>query len=282
MEDTHSVEMKSHHITIAYVLLFFSVAAFADSTGTGRITLTSLPDSAVFYINGLERTPDEDNGFNVDPGPVLFEIKQRRVVVFSTFFILTATEVQKIPIDCCTGTCALLHVTTEPPGAVLSINGNIVGTTPFLDGFMRPGDLSIMVTRPGYIPVIRRLSLNTDSSEVHTFELEQTQAVKDSLAAAKRALRRKRQILQGSLFGGIGCVALIAGGYFDQRAYRHLQEAQKASEAYDAARSDPACQAAKEEYKSQREQAERPILYRNALYGVVGACLAGFYLSIVF
>ena len=282
VEDTHSVKIKVHYYLLAvFVLFLWSPKAFADSTGTGRVTLTSLPDSARFYINGLERTPDENNGFDVPAGPVLFEIKQRRVVVFSTFFLLTATEEQKIPIDCA-GTCALLHVRTEPPGAVLSINGTIVGTTPFLDRFIRPGELSIMVTRPGYIPVIRRSSLSTDSSEVQHFELEHTQGVKDSLAAVKRELRRKRQILQCSLFGGFGCLALIAGGYFDHKAYRHLEEAQKASDAYDAARSDAACQAARKEYASEREQAERPILYRNAFYGVVGACLTGFYLSIVF
>ena len=285
-EDTCFVKSAMYRRTAIYWLLFLcSSISVADSTATvvatGRITLSSLPDSAVFFINGLERSPDENNGFTVDVGPVLFEIKQRRAVVFSTFFVLTATEEQKIPIDC-TGTCALLHVTTEPSGAILSINGTIVGSTPFLDRFMKPGELSIMITRPGHIPVIRRLKLSTDSSEVFAFTLEQTQAVKDSLAAVKRALRRKRQVIQSSLFGGAGCAALVAGAYYDYKAYRHLEDAQKASEAYDAARSNAECQAARKEYLSHREQAERPILYRNVLYGVVGACLAGFYLSIVF
>ncbi len=275
-----------YHCTIVFLLLlFFPSVASTDSSAavadTGRVTLTALPDSAVFYINGLEQVPDERGGFTVDAGPVLFEIKQRRVVVFSTFFLLKSTEEQIIPVECI-GKCALLHVNTEPAGAVLSINGTLVGTTPFLDRFMNPGDVSIMITRPGYIPVIRRLNLSIDSSKVHSFTLEQTQAVKDSLAAVKRAMRHKRQVIQSTLFGGVGCVALIAGGYFDYRAYQHLEDAQRASEAYDAARSNAECQAAKRQYLSNREQAERPILYRNALFGVVGACLAGFYLSLVF
>jgi len=280
------VKSTLYQCTVAVLLiLLFTAAVWADSTetvnATGRVTLTALPDSAIFFINGLEQTPDERRGFTVDAGPVLFEVKQHRVVVFSTFFLLEKDGEQVIPVEC-TGTCALLHVNTEPSGAILSINGTLVGTTPFLDRFMNPGDVSIMITRPGYIPVIRRLTLSVDSSQVFSFTLEQTQAVKDSLAAVKRALRRKRQVIQSTLFGGVGCVALIAGGYYDYKAYQHLEDAQRASEAYDAARSNADCLAAKRQYLAQREQAERPILYRNAFFGVVGACLAGFYLSLVF
>lgn len=274
-----------HYIVVFLLLLVFTSVVSADSTATvaatGRVTLTALPDSAVFFINGLEQTPDGHRGFTVDAGPVLFEVKQHRVVVFSTFFLLEKTGEQIIPVEC-TDKCALLHVNTEPAGAILSINGTLVGTTPFLDRFMNPGDVSIMITRPGYIPVIRRLKLSIDSSQVFSFTLEQTQAVKDSLAAVKRAMRHKRQVIQSTLFGGVGCVALIAGGYYDYKAYQHLEDAQRASEAYDAARSNADCLAAKRQYLSHREQAERPILYRNALFGVVGACLAGFYLSLVF
>ena len=269
---------------MASLLFFlFCVAGYTDSTdtATGRVILSAVPDSAVFYLNGLEKKPDAKGGFTAPAGTVLFEIKQQRVVVFSSLFELNTTDPHTIPVYC-TSDCALLHVNTEPAGAIVSINGTIVGTTPFLDRFMTPGGVSIMITKPGYIPVIRRLELKTDSSVVYSFELEQTQAVKDSVAAVKRALHRKRQLVQCSLFGGVGCIALAAGGYFDYKAYQHLQEAEKASEAYDAARSQAACSDAKKTYTSSRNQAERPILYRNVLYGVVGACLAGFYMSIVF
>ena len=264
-------------------LFLLSVAGYADSTttGTGRIVLSSVPDSALFYINGLEKAPDAQGAFTAPAGTVLFEIKRQRVVVFSSLFQLNATDPHTIPVYCAND-CALLHVNSEPAGAIMSIDGIIVGTTPFLDRLMAPGEVSIMLTKPGYIPVIRRLELTTDSSSLYSFELEQTQAVKDSVAAVKRALRRKRQRVRCLLFGGVGCVALAAGGYFDYRAYRHLQDADNASDAYDAARSEGACVEAKGTYTSQRDQAERPILCRNVLYGVAGACLAGFYLSIVF
>ena len=268
---------------MASLLLLLSIAGYCDSTdtGTGRIILPSVPDSAVFYLNGLEKTPDARGGFTVHAGIVLFEIKQRQVVVFSSLFELNTTDPHIIPVYC-TEDCALLHVNTEPAGAIMSINGTIVGTTPFLDRFMPSGEVSIMITKPGYIPVIRRLELTTDSSSVYSFELEQTQAVKDSVAAVRRALRRKRRLVRCSLFSGAGCVALAAGAYFDFKAYQHLEKAEKASDAYDAARSEAASLEAKKTYISQRNQAERPILYRSILYGVAGVCLAGFYVSIVF
>lgn len=271
-------------LIIATLLLFLlSAAGYTDSTdtGTGRVILSSIPDSAVYYINGLEKTPDAQGGFTAPAGTVLFEIKQQRVVVFSSLFELNTTDPHTIPVYC-TRNCALLHVNTEPAGAIISIDGTIVGATPFLDRFMAPGGVSIMITKPGYIPVIRRLELKTDSSVVHSFDLEQTQAVKDSLAVVKRALRRKRQQVQCSLFGAAGFVALATGGYFDYKAYQHLQKAENASDDYDAALTSDACRTAKNTYNSHRDQAERPILYRNILYGAAGVCLAGFYLSIVF
>jgi hypothetical protein len=263
------------------LIILLSGIVLADSTATGRITLSAVPDSSEFFINGLARIPDDQNGFSVEPGPVLFEIKRVRVVVLSTFFLLNSTEEQRITLDCIDN-CALLHVITDPPGATLSVNGTTVGTTPYMDRFRKPGSLSIMITQPGHIPVIRKLELSNDSSEVFSFQLEYTQAVKDSLAAAKRALRKRRQTIQGTVFGGLGVAALLAGGYYDLKAYHHLEKAQKASEAYDAAKSRGDCQAEKKRYLNERQLAERPITYRNALYGAVGACLAGFYFSFIF
>ena len=261
----------------------YSATVTADSTGTGNaaIFLSALPDSAEYFINGLPRTADERGGFTVEAGPVLFEIKRMKVIVFSTLFMLAPNEQHRIDIDCI-DECALLHVMTEPPGAIVSINGNIAGTTPFMDRFIRPGGLSIMVTSPGFIPIIRRLELRSDSSEVFSFQMERTQAVKDSIAAVRRALRRKRQTILSSAFGGFGAAVLLAGGYFDYQAYQHLKAAKDASDRYDAARSDAECREAKMEYLNRRERAEKPILYRNALYGVAAACLVGFYLSFVF
>jgi hypothetical protein len=276
--------LKKH---LTYIVPFFFTLLFpisqclSETGGTSQLTIQNFPDSTEFFLNGLSIQPDENGNVSVEPGPVLLEIKQRRVVVYSALFSIDSSEQKTISLDC-TGDCALLHVTTEPTGATLSMNGEILGITPYLNRFLNPGSYSIMATYPGHIPIIRRIELTRNSSQIFSYKMEQTQAVKDSISAVKRAIRRKRQLIQGTLFGGAGVAMAAAGAYYDLKAYKYLQKAQDAADNYESARNNSDCQLYKNVYKSNRENAEKPILYRNILYSVAGACLAGFYLSFVF
>lgn len=254
---------------------------FSESGGKARLTLRNTPDSIDLFINGLPVHPDENGSILVEPGPVLFEIKQQRVVVYSALFSMDSSEQKTVSFEC-TDDCALLHVTTEPPGATLSMNGEILGITPYLNRFFNPGTYSIMATYPGRIPIIRRIELTQNSSQIFSYDLEYTQAVRDSITEVQRAIRRKRQLIQGTLFGGAGIVAAVTGAYYDLKAYKFLKKAQDASENYERARNNSDCQTYKSRYKTNRKNAEKPIIYRNILYIAAGACLAGFYLSFVF
>jgi hypothetical protein len=266
---------------LLYILLFSLVTSNATTNGEGRLLISIVPDSAEFYINGLKQHPDENNSFSVTPGPVLFEIKQRRVVVYSALFTIDSSEEKTIQIDCSDG-CAFFHVTTEPIGATLSMNGDILGATPYMNRFLKPGEYSIMVTYPGYIPVIRRIKLTNNNLPVFSFKMEQTQAVKDSLFAVKKALRRRRQLISSTAFGGVGLATAIAGAYYEWKAYNYMAEMDKAYNNYKKAESAQECSKNRALYEEKRKSAQKPIRYRNVLYSAAGLCLIGFYLSFVF
>lgn len=262
-------------------MMLLPVVLSAAELGDGKLLLKNRPADISIYVNGLTRQPDDTGGISVTPGPVLFEIKLQRVVVFSTLFMVDSSEEKTVFFNC-TSDCALLHVNTEPQGATLSMNGIILGTTPYMNRFISPGEYSLMATSPGRIPVVRRLGLSLDSSEVFTFIMEPTRAVRDSIAAVKRALRVKRQVIQCVGFGGLGIGFAAAGAWFDHDALRHLENAKVASESYNLARTDPACQDYKAQYLNEREQADKPIMYRNILYAATGVCLVGFFVAFVF
>jgi hypothetical protein len=162
------------------------------------------------------------------------------------------------------------------------MNGTILGVTPYMNRFVKPGSYSIMATCPGRIPVVRRIDLSLDSSTVFNFTMEQTQAVKDSIATIKRARRVKRQLIQSISFGGLGIGMAVAGVWFDHEALRHLDKARAASESYNLARTADQCSQLKNSYRQERDLARQPIRYRNIFYGAAGVCLAGLYLSFVF
>ncbi len=246
-----------------------------------RIIFENLPDSTEIFIDGSSKTPDSGGAIPVSAGRVLLEIKRNRVVVYSTHLIIDSSESKTIPIECVKG-CALLHVITEPSGAILSMNGNVLGTTPYFNGFLNPGSYSIMVTYPGYIPVIRRVDLSAETSRVFSYQMAMTMAMKDSIASAKRALRLKRRIIQSTLCGTAGVAAAAAAAWFDWKAVGFLDKARENYKAYTNATSNDDCQRAKNDYIENRNSAKKPILYRNILYGTAGICLIGFYLSFAF
>ncbi|MBN1577009.1 MAG: PEGA domain-containing protein [Chitinispirillaceae bacterium] len=253
----------------------------AAAPGDGRLVIRNIPDSTEIFVNGLSRVPDGNGVVPIAPGPLLLEIKRQHVVVYSTFFAVDSSAQKTIPIECIDD-CALLHVMTEPPGATLSMNGTVLGTTPYLNRFIKPGSYSIMATYPGYIPVIRRVELSADSSPLFSFQMELTLAVKDSIATAKRAFHRRRQAIQSAVFGGAGIAMAAAGAWFDTKAIRYLDAAQDNSKTYTDAKSNDECRRAKDAYQDNRDNAKKPMVYRNLLYGAAGACVIGFYLSFVF
>jgi hypothetical protein len=268
----------------AVILVFFPLSSpsAADSTSRMcRVSFPTVPEDAVFYFNGLEKKPDSDGEVFIEPGPALIEIKRGSAMAYSAIFVLDSAEKKVIPFDC-TENCALLHVTTDPDGATISMNGVILGTSPYLNGFIPSGSCSFMVTYPGRIPVIRRVELSTDSVQYFSFKMEYTQALKDSITAVRRALKQKRQLISGLSFGGTALIMIAAGAYYDHKAYQYLIKADHASGNYDMAASDAACDDARDNYKAFRGKAKRPILYRNLLYGTAGAAVLGFYLSFIF
>ncbi|MBN1308664.1 MAG: PEGA domain-containing protein [Chitinispirillaceae bacterium] len=276
--------MKRRIASLLYatVPIVFAAGFCLDAApGDGQLVLQNLPDSTEIFVNGLSREPGENGVIPIAPGPLLLEIKHRGVVVYSTLFAVDSSEKKTIPIQC-SDDCALLHVMTEPHGATLSLEGSILGTTPYMNGFIKPGSYSIMATHPGYIPIIRRVDLSVDSSTLFSYQMEMTRAMKDSIAAVKRALRRRRQAIQSAVFGSVGIVTAAAGAWFDVKAIGYLREAQDNSKTYTNAKSNDECRYAKDAYFDNRDRAKKPIVYRNLLYGAAGACLIGFYLSFVF
>lgn len=260
--------------------MLFPALGFADTIPSCRVFIQNAPVDGSVSFNGKTVPADTLGWYTVPAGPTIVEIKVTRVVVFSASLMLDTAH-ERIVVLNCTSSCALLHVITEPMGATLSMNGTILSTTPYLNRFMKSGSYSIMATYPGYIPVIRRINLTTDSSTVFNFTMEPTQAFQDSLTAVKRSLKQQRQKKQRIAFGTLGIAMLAAGAYYDYVAYDHLAASQKIAEEYDGRRADFSG-SYKQEYNSHREQAKNPIQYRNILYGSAGVCLMGFYLSFIF
>lgn len=255
-------------------------SAEIETVPNARISLKNIPSDVEFYLNGLQKVPDAHGVIAVSSGLSLLEIKMRRVVVYSALLLLEKNEVKPISFNC-SESCALLHVITEPSGATLSMNGTILGLTPYMNRFLKPGSYSIMATLPGHIPVIRRIELSSES-EIESYSMQITKGAVDSLEAAKKALVKKKHVNYAMAFGAFSLGMGGLGAYYDWKAYRYLKRAEKASDAYDVAQTKRVCDKYKNTYYHERSRAEKQMNYRKYSYIASAASFLGFFYFLSF
>jgi hypothetical protein len=128
--------------------------------GTGsRLTLTSHPTGAAVAIDGKEIGITPWSG-EIRPG-------NHKVLVASKGFVKEERIVQVQPNRDADVTFALnrepgpgkLHVETEPPEAMVSIDGQQVGTSPYT-GEVAPGDHQLDVGNDGYKTIAQQLTID--------------------------------------------------------------------------------------------------------------------------
>lgn len=268
-------------IKINILIFTFFVMSGATSLETAKFKIVNAPENCNVLINGLQPHKDSGGWYRVPHGPLLVEIKRNDTLLFSALYTLDSAE-EKIVTFNCKENCASFTIKTEPIGALFSMNGEIMGTTPYISSFFAPDTYSLMVTLPMHVPIIKRVVLRADSPTVLNYQLELTQAAKDSLFAIKESLKKRQRIITSSVFGGIALIAGGIGAYFDLKASEYLRKATKEAEAYDNAKSEIECNIHKELYFVNKREAEKEIKSRNIFYVISGAFVAGFYISMFF
>ncbi|MCX7727271.1 MAG: PEGA domain-containing protein [Chitinispirillaceae bacterium] len=249
--------------------------------GTAKFKIVNAPENCNVLINGLELSKDSEGWYKVPHGPLLVEIKRDDSLLFSALYSLDSAEEKVITFNC-KEKCASFTLKTEPLGALFSMNGEIMGTTPYTSSLFAPDTYSLMITLPAHVPIIKRIILKVDSPTVLNYNLELTPAAKDSLLAAKEALKKKRRIITSSLFGGIAIISGTIGAYFDFKASEYLRKSTKESEAYDNAKSEIECNIHKELYFINKRESEKNVKNRNIFYFISGTFITGFYISMFF
>lgn len=268
-------------IKIKIILFIFFSMTLAASVGTAKFKIVNAPEDCNILINGLEVEKDSAGWYNVAYGPLLVEIKRERQLLFSALYSLDSAEKKVITFNC-KEKCASLTLKTDPVGALFSMNGEVMGTTPYVSSFFMPDTYSIMVSLPAHVPVIERVVLIADTPKILEYHLELTMAAKDSLMAVKEAIKKRRRIITSSLFGGIALISGTIGAYFDLKASEYLRKATDEAQAYDNSTKDNDCNLHKELYFVNKREAEKLVKNRNIFYGITGCFVAGFYISMFF
>jgi tetratricopeptide (TPR) repeat protein len=144
--------------------------------GTGsRLTLTSTPSGAKVAIDGRE--------IGIAPWSGEIRAGNHKVSVAADGFIKEERVVQVQPNRDADVTFALnrapgpgkLHIDTEPPEAVVAVDGQQVGTSPYT-GEVAPGEHTLEVSNEGYKTIQQQLQLDPGQQLSLKLALQQAQA----------------------------------------------------------------------------------------------------------
>lgn len=105
---------------------------------------------------------------------------------------------------------AFLRVTSDPSGAVLSLDGNREGSTPYENDKIKPGNHSVKLELKQYASVQKTVSCASGGRDSLQVTLEHTQAWGDSVARARKTMEKLHK--EKSIFAivsGIFCLCAI-------------------------------------------------------------------------
>jgi hypothetical protein len=172
-----------------------------------------------------------------------------------------------------------LSISTVPTGATALINGREIGKTNCALKRIKPGRHYLQLVLPAYGAVQETITVEAAKHVELRYELKHTKAYSDSVY-----LRRHVAAMTGMRIG-LGCIALAggaAGYYFNMRASDCIDEESAAKNAYLAAGNAADFAGLYRTYQDARKSTDTALFRRNLLYGIAGACAAGFAISFWF
>jgi hypothetical protein len=263
--------------------IFFIVTycIFSDlfANANSHLTILNLPDDANVIINGNKVKPDSLGHYIVSKGLSAIQIEYKSITKYSTTLFLKEDENKSIHLNC-TEECASVDIVSDPLNASVQINGEFVGITPYFNGFMRPGDYSLKVTRHGYEPIYRNIIAAQNNPLILTLNMEPSIKFNDSMVVIKKTQKKSRQFIQKIILGSLAAIFSGSAIYFEMNAHQKLSAADKNAADYDLARSD--FSSYRSDYESNRSKAQKDLTKRNIFYIAAGVSTVGFAFSFMF
>lgn len=121
----------------------------ADSgTATATLAVKTNPSGASVYVNGIYQGTGPVTVAHLRPGTYTVIAEMPGTQSATQTVTLTTNEHRIITLNL--GGSGTITFTSEPSGAYVSLNGVIIGTTPYTKSDIKPGEHQIVITKNGY------------------------------------------------------------------------------------------------------------------------------------
>ncbi|MBN1128847.1 MAG: PEGA domain-containing protein [Chitinispirillaceae bacterium] len=143
------------------------------------------PESAQVYLNDSLRGITPCTVADVVPGIYILALKKVGCYLKKAEITIDSTAEQEFSFSLLRP--AFLRVESDPSGAEVSIDGKKTGISPWENDKVKPGDYTVGVALASYKPAEKKIPVASAGVDTLHFQLERTEAYRDSVVAAQRA-----------------------------------------------------------------------------------------------
>ncbi len=178
-----------------------------------------------------------------------------------------------------------LSVTSEPTGARVFLKEQDVGTTPYTNNHLQPGDYVLRVQLDTYEPVNENVPVAKNNSITKKYDLKHTSTWFDSVKTAQKKIHKQQQWVRRIMFGSFAAGSFFGGVYYNSSVLDGYDKQKKIQQEYDQVYGNidvKEFQIYENRYNIVKSKTQDDAIKRNLLYGLAGLFAAGLLISIPF
>lgn len=276
IKDTIKVKTKTNEI---------QRKVLKPTKNTGMLVIKTIPDEADIYLNGnkIGSTPYANN--TLLPGKYNLEIKKNRYETYTEEFELNEGSVKQIGRNL-SYKYSIITILTKPDSATITMNGKIVGKTPFYIDTLIPDEYKLKLFLKNHKPVEDKFLAIKNVSDTLAYKLF-TEKFIDNEKRRKREENKGSRIARRIIFGTLAAGAWGTGIYYNNEVKSSLSNEKELYEKYMESPTNESISAEEyndrfEAYKNAVNKTDENRLIRNILYGTGGLFSLFFTISIPF
>lgn len=165
-------------------------SAVAEEKGTGSLTIITTPDSAIVVFDDKVKGKSPLTLKDIIPGKHTIILKKKGHFAKKATVNVTAGSESELTFDLAKP--VNLSISSEPSGAVVSLNKKEVGKTPFVNGKLKPGTYDISLSLAEYTVEKHTVTLASgEKDSMHVTLMPLVQESKDTSAVIEERKDKK-------------------------------------------------------------------------------------------
>jgi hypothetical protein len=255
-----------------------SPADTVEGVGYATVVIAGVPAGGKLFIDGTEKGRTPCRLDSIVPGIYEVRIETAGYQLFRKMFDIRAGARKKVTVRLVPQKPSVT-ILSEPPGALVTVDGTRVGTTPFTTAALEAGEHALRLSLADYDPLEGTIRVPADGPDTLRYRLVAVAGGDSVREGGGRKLRVLSRITLGTVAAGFWALGMWQNGRLgdavadENAAYERYASPRRTQSDYDRAWRS---------YTEAADRADTAAKRRNVLYTIAGICSIGFGLTFVF